>query len=247
MSFEASLKVGDGAYTYYPVSEIEGAAQLPYSLTVLLENALRCGRTPEEAQAMAERIVTAGLAGQTGEEVEFSPARVLFQDFTGVPVFVDFAVMREACADLGGDPKKINPQVPCDLVIDHSVIADVAGCDGCMDENMKLEFKRNGERYDFLKWAQESFENVRIVPPGQGICHQLNIEKFASVVMESPAGLTGARWHAPWCTSTRLWVPTPIRPRPTASVCSAGAWAASKRRRPRWANPSRRLCPASLA
>ena len=192
MSFEASLKVGDGAYTYYPVSEIEGAAQLPYSLTVLLENALRCGRTPEEAQAMAERIVTAGLAGQTGEEVEFSPARVLFQDFTGVPVFVDFAVMREACADLGGDPKKINPQVPCDLVIDHSVIADVAGCDGCMDENMKLEVKRNGERYDFLKWAQESFENVRIVPPGQGICHQLNIEKFASVVMESPAGLTGA-------------------------------------------------------
>ena len=192
MSFEASLKVGDGAYTYYPVSEIEGAAQLPYSLTVLLENALRCGRTPEEAQAMAERIVTAGLAGQTGEEVEFSPARVLFQDFTGVPVFVDFAVMREACADLGGDPKKINPQVPCDLVIDHSVIADVAGCDGCMDENMKLEFKRNGERYDFLKWAQESFENVRIVPPGQGICHQLNIEKFASVVMESPASLTGA-------------------------------------------------------
>ncbi|WP_419070761.1 aconitase family protein, partial [Slackia isoflavoniconvertens] len=192
MSFEASLKVGDGAYTYYPVSEIEGAAQLPYSLTVLLENALRCGRTPEEAQAMAERIVTAGLAGQTGEEVEFTPARVLFQDFTGVPVFVDFAVMREACADLGGDPKKINPQIPCDLVIDHSVIADVAGCDGCMDENMKLEFKRNGERYDFLKWAQESFENVRIVPPGQGICHQLNIEKFASVVMESPAGLTGA-------------------------------------------------------
>ena len=109
MSFEASLKVGAGAYTYYPVSEIEGAAQLPYSLTVLLENVLRCGRTPEEAQAMAERIVTAGLAGQTGEEVEFSPARVLFQDFTGVPVFVDFAVMREACADLGGDPTKINP------------------------------------------------------------------------------------------------------------------------------------------
>ena len=109
MSFEASLKVGGGAYTYYPVSEIEGAAQLPYSLTVLLENALRCGRTPEEAQAMAERIVTAGLAGQTGEEVEFTPARVLFQDFTGVPVFVDFAVMREACAELGGDPAKIKP------------------------------------------------------------------------------------------------------------------------------------------
>lgn len=246
MSFEASLKVGAGAYTYYPVSEIEGAAQLPYSLTVLLENVLRCGRTPEEAQAMAERIVTAGLAGQTGEEVEFSPARVLFQDFTGVPVFVDFAVMREACADLGGDPKKINPQVPCDLVIDHSVIADVAGCDGCMDENMKLEFKRNGERYDFLKWAQESFENVRIVPPGQGICHQLNIEKFASVVMESPPALR-APTAPPWFTSTRWWALTPIRPRPTASAYSVGAWAASRRRRPRSASPSRRSCPASLA
>ena len=192
MSFESLLKVGDAAYTYYPVSAIEGAGKLPFSLTVLLENALRCGRTPEEASAMAARIVGAGLAGQTGDEVEFSPARVLFQDFTGVPVFVDFAVMREACAELGGDPKKINPQVPCDLVIDHSVIADEAGCAGCMDENMKLEFARNSERYDFLKWAQESFENVRIVPPGQGICHQLNIEKFASVVMESPAGLTGA-------------------------------------------------------
>lgn len=192
MSFESTLKVGDATYAYYPVSAVEGASQLPYSLTVLLENALRNGRTVEEAEVMADRIVQAGLAGQTGDEVEFSPARVLFQDFTGVPVFVDFAVMREACADLGGDPKKINPQVPCDLVIDHSVIADEAGCAGCMDENMRLEFKRNAERYDFLKWAQESFENVRIVPPGQGICHQLNIEKFASVVMESPAGLTGA-------------------------------------------------------
>ena len=192
MSFASSLKVGDAAYTYYPVSAIEGAEKLPFSLTVLLENALRCGRTEEESVAMAARITEAGLAGEVGDEVEFSPARVLFQDFTGVPVFVDFAVMREACAELGGDPKKINPQVPCDLVIDHSVIADAAGCDGCMDANMKLEFARNAERYDFLKWAQESFENVRIVPPGQGICHQLNIEKFASVVMESPAGLIGA-------------------------------------------------------
>ncbi|MEE0704808.1 MAG: aconitate hydratase AcnA [Adlercreutzia sp.] len=191
MSLESTLNVGDAAYAYYPVSAVEGSEKLPYSLTVLLENALRNGRTPEEASTMAERIVQAGLTGQTGEEVEFSPARVLFQDFTGVPVFVDFAVMREACAELGGDPKKINPQVPCDLVIDHSVIADKAGCAGCMDENMALEFQRNAERYDFLKWAQESFENVRIVPPGQGICHQLNIEKFASVVMESPAGLTG--------------------------------------------------------
>lgn len=190
-SFEASLDVNGKRYAYYPLSAVEGAEKLPFSLSVLLENVLRNG-SDAEAATMAARIVEAGCAGQTGDEVEFSPARVLFQDFTGVPVFVDFAVMREACATLGGDPKRINPQVPCDLVIDHSVIADEAGCAGCMDVNMRLEFERNAERYDFLKWAQESFENVRIVPPGQGICHQLNIEQFASVVMESPQGAQGA-------------------------------------------------------
>ena len=191
-AFEAILDVAGKGYTYYPVRAIDGAEGLPFSLAVLLENVLRHGATADEARTLASRIVEAGRAGRTGDEVEFSPARVLFQDFTGVPVFVDFAVMREACAALGGDPAAINPQVPCDLVIDHSVIADEAGCAGCADRNMELEFSRNGERYDFLKWAQESFENVRIVPPGQGICHQLNIEQFASVVMESPAGDAGA-------------------------------------------------------
>lgn len=190
--YAASLAVGDSSYTYYPVSAIQGSEKLPYALTVLLENALRNARTLDEAEENARRIVEAGLAGQVGEEVEFSPARVLFQDFTGVPVFVDFAVMREACAELGGDPKRINPQIPCDLVIDHSVIADEAGCAGSLAANMELEFKRNRERYNFLKWSQESFENVRIVPPGMGICHQLNIEQFAHVVMRSPNGLTGA-------------------------------------------------------
>ncbi|WP_165246566.1 aconitate hydratase AcnA [Adlercreutzia sp. ZJ141] len=190
--FAASLQVGEASYTYFPVSAIPGSEKLPYSLTVVLENALRTARTSEAAEENARRIVEAGLAGCVGEEVEFSPARVLFQDFTGVPVFVDFAVMREACAELGGDPKKINPQIPCDLVIDHSVIADEAGCAGSLAANMKLEFQRNKERYDFLKWSQESFENVRIVPPGMGICHQLNIEQFAHVVMKSPNGLVGA-------------------------------------------------------
>ena len=150
---------------------------------MLLENVLRNAETPEAAEELAARIVEAGRAGVVGSEIEFSPARVLFQDFTGVPVFVDFAVMREACAQLGGDPTKINPQIPCDLVIDHSVIADVAGCAGALAQNMELEFSRNKERYDFLKWSQESFENVRIVPPGAGICHQLNIEQFAHVTM----------------------------------------------------------------
>ena len=186
----ASLNVGDAVYSYYPVGAVEGHEKLPYSLTVLLENVLRNASSDVAAQELVARVMEAGLAGETGEEVEFSPARVLFQDFTGVPVFVDFAVMREACAELGGDPKKINPQIPCDLVIDHSVIADEAGCAGSLEANIALEHGRNRERYEFLKWAQESFENVRIVPPGGGICHQLNIEQFASIVFCStcPSG-----------------------------------------------------------
>lgn len=179
----AELKVGNANYTYYPVNRVKGYEKLPYSLTVLLENILRNASSDEQAEKLAGRLVEAGLSGETGSEIEFSPARVLFQDFTGVPVFVDFAVMREACIELGGNPKSINPQVPCDLVIDHSVIADEAGCAGALEKNMELEFQRNKERYEFLKWAQESFENVRIVPPGAGICHQLNIERFASVAM----------------------------------------------------------------
>lgn len=163
--FASMLNVNGTTYAYYPVSAVAGSEQLPYSLTVLLENVLRNAETPEAAEELAARIVEAGRAGVVGSEIEFSPARVLFQDFTGVPVFVDFAVMREACAQLGGDPTKINPQIPCDLVIDHSVIADVAGCAGALAQNMELEFSRNKERYDFLKWSQESFENVRIVPP----------------------------------------------------------------------------------
>lgn len=177
------LQVGNTSYTYYPVSAIEGHEKLPYSLTVLLENILRLAPNDEHAAKLTDRLVQAGLSGEVGSEIEFSPARVLFQDFTGVPVFVDFAIMREACIELGGNPKNINPQVPCDLVIDHSVIADEAGCADALKNNMALEFGRNKERYEFLKWAQESFKNVRIVPPGVGICHQLNIERFAQVVM----------------------------------------------------------------
>ena len=185
---QARLDVGDASYRYYPIERIEGAAVLPRSLKVLLENVLRNVDDDEARQELAERIVEAATAGKQGEEVEFSPARVLFQDFTGVPVFVDFAAMREACRDLGGDPARINPQIHCDLVIDHSVIADVAGCAEALAANTALEFERNAERYSFLKWAQDSFENVRIVPPGQGICHQLNIERFSSVVLSGEGG-----------------------------------------------------------
>jgi len=181
----ALINVKGKEYRYYPLLEIEGARRLPYSLLVLAENVMRTAKSVDDAQRFVNRIVDAGLSGEPGEEVEFAPARVLFQDFTGVPVFVDFAVMRDACKALGGDPKKINPQVPCDLVIDHSVVADQYGCVQALEANMKKEYERNRERYSFLKWAQTSFENVRIVPPGQGICHQLNIENFAHVVMAS--------------------------------------------------------------
>lgn len=188
----ALLQAGGRTYSYYAVSGVGGHERLPLALTVLLENVLRNAPDACAADEQVARIVEAGLGAQVGDEVSFSPARVLFQDFTGVPVFVDFAVMREACAALGGDPRSINPQVPCDLVIDHSVIADEAGHAGCMGVNMALEYERNAERYSFLKWAQESFENVRIVAPGAGICHQLNIEQFAQVAMVDPAAADDA-------------------------------------------------------
>lgn len=176
------LDVNGKQYTYYDINEIEGATILPFSLKVLLENVLRNAANDAEAKRMADAIVASAKKKEAGDEVEFSPARVLFQDFTGVPVFVDFAAMREACIDLGADPERINPQIPCDLVIDHSVIADVSGCPESLEDNKQLEYERNSERYEFLKWAQASFDNVRIVPPGQGICHQLNIEQFADIV-----------------------------------------------------------------
>ena len=188
----AVLDTDGKAFAYYPVAPIAGAEKLPYSLKVLLENVLRTAPDDDAAALFAQRIVDAGVAGAAGAEVEFAPARVLFQDFTGVPVFVDFAVMREACAALGGDPRRINPQVQCDLVIDHSVIADRAGSVDACACNMAIEFERNKERYSFLKWAQDSFDNVRIVPPGKGICHQLNIEVFSSVVQSSGAEGNGS-------------------------------------------------------
>lgn len=191
--FAGTLEAGGKTYAYFPVASMDPQRRLPYSLTVLLENALRCASSDEEAEAYARRIIDAGESGQVGREIEFMPARVLFQDFTGVPVFVDFAAMREACLSLGGDPRKINPQIPCDLVIDHSVIADSAGCASALERNQEKEYHRNRERYEFLRWAQGSFENVRIVPPGAGICHQLNIENLASVVFakDGIAGETG--------------------------------------------------------
>ncbi len=182
----ATLCVGDSVYAYVPVSSVAGSERLPYALKVLLENILRrSGGTPR-GHAAARALVDAALAGEVGPEVEFMPARVLFQDFTGVPVMADFAAMREAVSSLGGDPARVNPLIHCDLVIDHSVIGDVAGCPEAALANERIEFKRNEERYRFLKWAQSSLSNLTVLPPAAGICHQLNIELLAPGVACAP-------------------------------------------------------------
>src|ERR1051325_2598277 len=188
-SFECArtLKIGSKTYAYYslPAAEkngLKGISRLPFSLKVLLENLLRNedGRsvTKEDIQAFAQWLKT-----KTSErEVAFRPARVLMQDFTGVPAVVDLAAMRDAMDNLGGDAKKINPLVPVDLVIDHSVAVNYFGHADSFKKNVEDEYKQNQERYRFLKWAQRSFENFRVVPPGTGICHQVNLEYLAQTV-----------------------------------------------------------------
>ena len=177
-----TLDVSGISRGYIDVSGIPGASELPACLLTLLENVVRRAETDKAAIASAERVLAAARSGSAGDEVMFMPARVLFQDFTGVPVFVDFAAMRDAMAARGGDPSRVNPRIPCTLIIDHSVAADVSGCPSAAAENLALEAKRNRERFSFLKWAGRSFDNVEIVPPGGGICHQLNIERFCQVV-----------------------------------------------------------------
>jgi len=183
-----TLKVGDAEYVYYDLVEAEkngltGIAQLPYSMKVLLENLLRNedGRsvTKESIQAVAGWLTDRGKAGV---EIAYRPAPVLMQDFTGVPAVVDLAAMRDGIKALGGDPEKINPLVPVDLVIDHSVIVDEFGTPMAFARNVELEYERNAERYRFLKWGQQAFRNFRVVPPGTGICHQVNLEYLGQVV-----------------------------------------------------------------
>jgi aconitate hydratase len=183
-----TLTVGDKTYTYYSLADAEknglkGVAKLPFSMKVLLENLLRYedGRTVTKADIEA---VAAWLdnRGKIEKEIAFRPARVLMQDFTGVPAVVDLAAMRDAMKALGGDPRKINPLVPVDLVIDHSVIVDEFGTPKAFAKNVELEYARNGERYRFLKWGQTAFDNFSVVPPGTGICHQVNLEYLSQTV-----------------------------------------------------------------
>ncbi|MGW0557956.1 aconitate hydratase AcnA [Streptomyces sp. NPDC002926] len=184
-SFDArsTLRVGDESYEIFKLDKVEGSARLPYSLKVLLENLLR---TEDGANITADHIRAIGgwdSQAQPSQEIQFTPARVIMQDFTGVPCVVDLATMREAVKELGGDPAKINPLAPAELVIDHSVIADKFGTKDSFAQNVELEYGRNKERYQFLRWGQTAFDEFKVVPPGTGIVHQVNIEHLARTVM----------------------------------------------------------------
>jgi len=182
-----TLKVGKKSFEYYDLkiaekNGLEGISTLPFSMKVLLENLIRHedGRTVSKQDIKA--IADWAKKRRSDREIAFRPARVLMQDFTGVPAVVDLAAMRDAMKSLGGDPNKINPLVPVDLVIDHSVIVDHFGSPRAFKQNVDLEYKRNGERYRFLKWGQQAFDNFRVVPPGTGICHQVNLEYLSQTV-----------------------------------------------------------------
>ncbi len=179
----ATLQVGDESYEIFKLDKVEGSARLPFSLKVLLENLLR---TEDGANITADHIRALGgwdPKAQPSQEIQFTPARVIMQDFTGVPCVVDLATMREAVKELGGDPSDINPLAPAELVIDHSVIADKFGTPNAFSQNVELEYGRNQERYQFLRWGQTAFDEFKVVPPGTGIVHQVNIEHLARSVM----------------------------------------------------------------
>src|ERR671933_845094 len=171
----AQLSVGDLSYGIFRLDP--AAARLPYTLRILLENALRHG---EEGDA--EALLRWDPRAEPADEISFRPARVLLQDFTGVPAIVDLAAMRNAMQDLGGDPARINPVIPAELVIDHSVQVDEFATRLAFRRNVELEFERNRERYAFLRWGQTAFSDFKVVPPGTGIVHQVNLEYLARVI-----------------------------------------------------------------
>src|SRR5215210_4806604 len=196
-SFDAkqTLQVGSESYQIFRLDAVDGSDGLPYSLKILLENLLR---TEDGANITADHIRTLAswdASAEPSEEIQFTPARVIMQDFTGVPCVVDLATMREAMADLGGDATKINPLAPAELVIDHSVIADVFGTADAFERNVEIEYGRNRERYQFLRWGQTAFDDFKVVPPGTGIVHQVNIEHLARVIF--PREIDGVTYAYP--------------------------------------------------
>ena len=176
-----TLTVGSTDYEVFRVDTVPGHEKLPFSLKVLLENLLRTEDGANVTKAQIEALGSWVPTAEPDTEIQFTPARVVMQDFTGVPCIVDLATMREAMSALGGDPTKINPLAPAELVIDHSVIADLFGTEDALERNVEIEYERNGERYQFLRWGQTAFQDFKVVPPGTGIVHQVNIEYLARV------------------------------------------------------------------
>ena len=185
ISAKKTLYVGNKNYSYYAIDTINNTCSLPFSLKILLENLLRHFDGKRVKQADLDAVINSVNPKATLSEISFFPSRVLMQDFTGVPAVVDLAAMRDAMVKKGGDIEKINPLIPVDLVIDHSIMVDKFGSKSALDENVKLEYQRNIERYSFLSWGQKAFKNFRVVPPGTGICHQVNLEYLAKVIWTS--------------------------------------------------------------
>ncbi|WP_426183027.1 aconitate hydratase [Microbacterium sp. TWP3-1-2b2] len=185
---KSTLTVGSTDYEIFRVDAVPGFEKLPFSLKVLLENLLRTEDGANVTKAQIEALGSWDAAAEPSTEIQFSPARVVMQDFTGVPCIVDLATMREAVTALGGDPNKINPLSPAEMVIDHSVIADLFGTDNALERNVEIEYERNGERYQFLRWGQTAFNDFKVVPPGTGIVHQVNIEHLAKVIYDRTNG-----------------------------------------------------------
>ena len=183
-----TLAVASTDYEIFRLDKVPGADKLPFSLKVLLENLLRTEDGKNVTKSQIEALGAWVPSAEPDTEIQFTPARVVMQDFTGVPCIVDLATMREAVVDLGGDPKKINPLAPAELVIDHSVIADLFGTEDALERNVEIEYQRNGERYQFLRWGQSAFEDFKVVPPGTGIVHQVNIEYLARVTYTHTVG-----------------------------------------------------------
>ena len=185
---KATLSVGGTDYAYYRIDKVEGHDRLPFSLKVLLENLLRTEDGANVTSSQIQALASWDPSAHPNVEIQFTPARVVMQDFTGVPCIVDLATMREAVAEFGGDPTKINPLAPAELVIDHSVIADLFGTADAFERNVEIEYQRNGERYQFLRWGQTAFDDFKVVPPGTGIVHQVNIENLAKVTYSREFG-----------------------------------------------------------
>ena len=183
LNAKREISIASEKFTYFDITQIPGVSDLPFSLKILLENLLRTEDGANITASQIKKLANWDPASEPDTEIQFTPARVIMQDFTGVPCIVDLATMREAIVKLGGDATKVNPLAPAELVIDHSVIADLFGTKDAFEKNVEIEYQRNRERYRFLRWGQTAFSEFKVVPPGTGIVHQVNIEYLARVIM----------------------------------------------------------------